>query len=192
MKQESLKLMIPGPIQPAQDVLEAMGSPVQAHYGPAWTAYYHETLALLREVYGAQGDVFIMVGSGTVAIDACLGSALSTGEKVLIGTNGFFGDRLKSIAESYGLVIVPVEAEWGDPLSPEAFETAFQEHPDAKMVALVHLETSTTVVNPIQAVAKIARRYGALVMVDAVSSLGGLPMRLDDWGIDLCPSASQK
>jgi alanine-glyoxylate transaminase/serine-glyoxylate transaminase/serine-pyruvate transaminase len=192
MKQESLKLMIPGPIQPAKDVLEAMGSPVRAHYGPAWIACFNETLDLLRKVYATRGDVFIMVGSGTVAIDACLGSALSAGEKILIGMNGFFGDRLKLIAESYGLVVVPVIAEWGEVLDPAAFEAAFLANPDAKMVALVHLETSTTVVNPIQAVAKVARRYGALVMVDAVSSLGGLPMRLDDWGIDLCPSASQK
>lgn len=192
MTQDSLKLMIPGPIQPAVDVLEAMGGPVQAHYGPAWTAYHNETLSLLRQVYGTRGDVFIMVGSGTVAIDACIGSALSTGEKIIIGSNGFFGDRLKSVADSYGLKSVLVITEWGQPLTPHLFEKALSEHPDAKAVALVHLETSTTIVNPIQAIAQVARRHGALMIVDAVSSLGGLPMRFDEWGIDLCPSASQK
>src|SRR5512138_1656907 len=99
MEQHNLKLMIPGPIQPADDVLEVMGERVVAHYGPEWTHYYNETLALLRKVFGTQGDIFIMPGSGTVAIDGSLGSAFSTGQKILIGTNGFFGDRLKWVAD---------------------------------------------------------------------------------------------
>jgi alanine-glyoxylate transaminase/serine-glyoxylate transaminase/serine-pyruvate transaminase len=192
MEQHNLKLMIPGPIQPAADVLEAMGDPVVAHYGPAWTRYYNETLALLRQVYGTQGDVFIMPGSGTVAIDACLGSAFSSGQKILVGRNGFFGDRLQWVAESYGLECIPVMAEWGQPLKPEDFQTAYEAHPDAVGVALVHLETSTTVVNPVEKIAGFARQHQLCCFVDAVSSLGGLPMKMDEWGVDLCPTASQK
>jgi len=192
MPQKPLKLMIPGPVQPEKAVLEAMGGPVQAHYGPDWTKTYNATLDLLRPVFGCGGDIFLMVGSGTAGIDACLGSAFSTGEKILVGTNGYFGDRLKWICDSYGLQVVPVEAEWGQPLQVEAFEEAFQHNPDAVGACLVHLETSTTVANPIQAVAEFTRRHSLLLFVDAVSSLGGLQVKMDEWGIDLCASATQK
>ncbi|MCL4559060.1 MAG: alanine--glyoxylate aminotransferase family protein [Chloroflexi bacterium] len=192
MKFASQKLMIPGPVEVADDVLEAMGSPVQAHYGPAWTKFYNETLAQLKQVFGTSGDVFLMVGSGTVGIDACIGSALSTGEKILVGRNGFFGDRLMSVAEGYGLKVVPVDAPWGQPLQAADFEAALAHHPDAKAIAAVHLETSTAIVNPVEAIGQVSRRHGTIFFVDAVSSLGGLEMRMDDWGIDLVASATQK
>jgi len=192
MEQKPLKLMIPGPIQPDRAVLEAMGGPIVPHYGPHFTQIYNETLEMLRQVFNTQGNVFLLPGAGSTGTDACLGSALSTGEKIIIGSNGFFGDRLITIADSYGLEIVPITAEWGHPLNPQDFAAAFQQHPDAKACAIVHLETSTTVVNPIAEIAAITRQAGAITIVDAVSSLGGLPFRMDEWGIDLCLSASQK
>ncbi len=106
---QNLKLMIPGPVEVDPEVLKAMGSPVQPHYGGAWTAFYNETIGLLKKVINTNGDVYLMPGSGTVAIDACLGSAFATGEKILVGTNGFFGDRLITVAESYGLKAIPVK-----------------------------------------------------------------------------------
>jgi alanine-glyoxylate transaminase/serine-glyoxylate transaminase/serine-pyruvate transaminase len=192
MGQPAYKLMIPGPIQPDDDGLESLAQPVQPHYGPQWTRYYNETLDLLRQVYGTQGDVFLMVGSGTSAIDACMASSHYTGETIIIGSNGFFGDRLISIAEHIGLKVVPVCAPWGQPLQAEDFERALREHPDAAGLAVVHLETSTTIVNPVEAIGAVARRHDVTYIVDAVSSLGGLPMQMDAWGIDLCASASQK
>jgi alanine-glyoxylate transaminase/serine-glyoxylate transaminase/serine-pyruvate transaminase len=192
MDNHVLKLMIPGPIQPDDDVLEAMGGPVQAHYGPAWTKTYNETLDLLRPVFDTRGDVFLLVGSGTSGIDACIGSSLCSGDKILVGNNGFFGDRLGWIAEGYGLNVVPVTAEWGKPLRAADFDAALRAHPDAKAVALVHLETSTTIVNPVEEIAPICRKHGAFCIVDAVSSLGGLPFHMDEWGVDLCASATQK
>ena len=192
MAHKNFKLMIPGPIQPSQAVLDSMGEPVQPHYGPEFTQTYRETLELLRQVFNTRGDIFLMVGSGSVGNDACIGSALSTGEKIIVGTNGFFGDRLVAIAESYGLVVVQVKAEWGFPLKAVDFETAFQQNPDAKVAVMVHLETSTSIVNPIQEIGSIVKRYGAIFIVDAISSLGGLPFQMDEWDIDLCVSASQK
>jgi len=192
MVQPHLKLMIPGPVQPDDDVLEAMGGPVQPHYGPAFTAFYNETVALLKQVFGTQGDVFIMPGSGTCAIDACFGSALSSGEKVVVGVNGFFGERLVSIARSYGLQVVLVETEWGKPLKAEDFEKAFRQNPDAKLAAMVHLETSTSIVNPLQEIGPVVREMGGSLLLDSVSSLGGLTVKMDEWGIDFCASASQK
>ncbi len=192
METDFLKLMIPGPIQPDPAVLDAMGSPVQAHYGPAWLKVYGRTVGLLKQVFKTEGDVFIMPGSGSAAIDACIGSALSSGEKCLVGVNGFFGERLEGIASSYGLQVVPVSAEWGEPLRAADFAEAFRAHSDAKAVIVVQLETSTTVVNPIEEISQVAHKNGAVMIVDAVSSLGGVPMEMDAWGIDLCASASQK
>ncbi len=192
METDFLKLMIPGPIQPDPAVLDALGSPVQAHYGPAWLKVYGGTVDLLKQVFKTEGDVFVMPGSGTAAVDACIGSTLSTGEKCLIGNNGFFGERLEQVARSYGLEVIPVSARWGDALRAADFADAFRAHPDAKAVIVVHLETSTTVVNPIEEISKVAHQNGAAMIVDAVSSLGGVPMEMDAWGIDLCASASQK
>jgi alanine-glyoxylate transaminase / serine-glyoxylate transaminase / serine-pyruvate transaminase len=192
MQNHALKLMIPGPIQPDRLVLDAMGDDVCAHYGPAWVEYYSATIDLMRKVFKTEGDVFIMPGSGSAGLDACIGSALSTGEKCLVGNNGFFGDRLVAIAASNGLDVIPVAAEWGKPLRPEDFEDAFRRHPNARAVIVVHLETSTTIVNSIEEIGRICKRNGAIYIVDAVSSLGGMPFEMDEWGIDLCASASQK
>lgn len=188
----SEKLMIPGPVEVSKSVLGAMGSPVRPHYGAEWTAFYNDTLAILKKVFNTQADIFLMVGSGTVAIDACLGSAFSTGEKIIVGTNGFFGDRLVSIAQGNGLKVIPVTAEWGQPLRANDFNEAFNSHPDAKGATVVHLETSTAVQNPIDAIGANVRNHGGCFVVDAVSSLGGVPFAMDDWCIDLCASATQK
>ena len=192
MQNPGLKLMIPGPVQPEDSVLAAMGAPVQPHYGPAFRDLYNGTTDLLKPIFGTQSDVFILVGSGSAAIDACLGSSVPSGRKIAIGINGFFGERLKAIAEAYQLEVVAVTAEWGQPLRPQDFADALARHPDTRLVAVVHLETSTTILNPIEEIGAVARRAGVPYMVDAVSSLGGIPIEMDAWGIDLCASASQK
>jgi alanine-glyoxylate transaminase/serine-glyoxylate transaminase/serine-pyruvate transaminase len=192
MTNKSIKLLIPGPVEVSPAVLKAMGSQVRPHYGGEWTAFYTETQGILKKVFNTQGDVYIMPGSGTLAIDTCIGSALCTGDKIIIGTNGFFGDRLVSIAEGNGLRVVKVAAEWGKPILVSEIEKSLAENPDVKALAVVHLETSTTVQNPIEKLGAIAHKYSTIFIVDAVSSLGGVPFSMDDWGIDLCASASQK
>jgi alanine-glyoxylate transaminase/serine-glyoxylate transaminase/serine-pyruvate transaminase len=187
-----MKLMIPGPVELEDEVLQALAEPVRPHYGPEWASLHRETVDMLRQVYHTSGDVFVLVGSGSSALDACLGSSLASGEPVLIGVNGWFGERLAAIAEQYGLEVIPVPAPWGEPLDPSDFDRAFERHPEARLAAVVHLETSTTIVNPVEAIARLATRHGRVLMVDAVSSLGGLPIHMDDWGIGLCVSASQK
>ena len=149
MATDELKLMIPGPVELEADVLEAVGRPVQPHYGPEWTQLYNDTISMLGQIFQTKGDIFILVGSGSSAIDACIGSALATGEQIIVGINGFFGERIANIARCYGLEVIPVEAEYGQPLRTSGFEDALRRHPSAKGVAAVHLETSTTVVNPI-------------------------------------------
>ncbi len=195
MAQQSLKvikLLIPGPIEVEDEVLRAMGEPVRAHYGAEFAQYYLKTVDLLKSVFETRGDVFIFVGPGSVGIDACIGSTFSTGERILIGVNGFFGQRLVEIAKHNGLEVVPVEGKWGEPLSPKGFIDALNRNSDVKGIAVVHLETSTSIINPIEEIAQIANKHQIPIFVDAVSSLGGVPLHMDEWGIDLCASASQK
>jgi alanine-glyoxylate transaminase / serine-glyoxylate transaminase / serine-pyruvate transaminase len=187
-----MKLMIPGPIEPDEAVLEAMGSPVQPHYGPEFRDFYNGTIDTIKQVFQTQGDVHLLVGSGSAGIDACLGSALSSGEKILVGVNGFFGERLCAIANNYNLQVVPVQRPWGEALRAGDFSNSLDSHPDARMIAVVHLETSTTIVNPVKEIGKMARERGVPFFVDAVSSLGGLPFEMDSWCVDLCASATQK
>lgn len=187
-----LKMMIPGPVQPENNVLDAMGAPVQPHYGPVFRDLYNETVNLLKPIFNTQSDVFVLVGSGSSANDACIGSLCPSGKKILIGVNGFFGERLCTIAESYHLEVIPVMGELDKPLRPNDFANALKRHPDIYAAALVHLETSTTIINPIAEIGIILQRFGVPYIVDAVSTLGGMPIEMDDWAIDFCASASQK
>ena len=192
MEKEQPKLMIPGPVQPEDEVLNVLGQPVQAHYGPEWCDFYNQTVDYMKKVFCTKSDVFLMVGSGSAGIDSCIGSSFSTGDTIIVGINGFFGERIKSICESYGLKVIPVKSTWGAPLNPKDFILSLKANPAAQGIAVVHLETSTTIINPIAKIGEIAKSYGVLFMVDAVSSLGGLPFNMEEWHIDLCASASQK
>lgn len=192
MNKQIYKLMIPGPIQPEKEVLDIMAEPVEAHYGSEWTEFYNSTTCLLKPIFGTCGDVFILNGSGSSGLDSCLGSAFSSGETILIGINGFFGERLASIAEAYDIGVVPVECELGKPLEPKDFVLALRRNPKISGIAVVHLETSTTVINPIEEIGQIAKTFGVPLMVDAITTLGGIRVAMDDWGVDFCASASQK
>lgn len=192
MKENPIKLMIPGPVEVHPDVLKAVSNPVEPHYGAAWIDKYARVIALLKQIFNTKNDVFLMAGSGTCAIDACIGSALRSGEKVIIGNNGFFGDRLVSIAKANALNVVEVAGEWGKSIEGDVVREALLKNPDAKMVAVVHCETSTSVLNPIDEIGEVVKDSDAIFMVDAVSSLGGVPYNGDGWSIDLCASATQK
>jgi alanine-glyoxylate transaminase/serine-glyoxylate transaminase/serine-pyruvate transaminase len=192
MKHNKNILMIPGPVQPELDVITSFGEPVRVHYGRDWTDFYNETRFLLKQVFQTKGDVHILVGSGSAGIDACLGSCFSQGEKILVGINGFFGERLKSIAESYGLIVVPVIKPNGTQILVSDIESTMKFEENIKGIALVHLETSTTIVNPIKEIGNFAKEKNLLFFVDAVSSLGGIQFNMDDWGVDVCATASQK
>jgi alanine-glyoxylate transaminase/serine-glyoxylate transaminase/serine-pyruvate transaminase len=187
-----MKLMIPGPVEVDKDTLEAMSEPVRPHYGIEWTGFYNKTIEILKTIFGTSGDLFLLVGSGSSAIDACIGSAVPAQGKIAIGINGFFGQRLKTIAECYSLEVVEVAGEWGKPLSSELFEKAIEQNPDTKAIVVVHHETSTTIVNPISAIGEVIKNKNIAFIVDAVSSVGGLPLQMDEWGVDFCAGASQK
>jgi alanine-glyoxylate transaminase/serine-glyoxylate transaminase/serine-pyruvate transaminase len=188
-----MRLMIPGPVPLSPACAAALARPVEAHYGPAWAAVHHETVELLRGAFGtASDDVLLVVGSGTTGLDAAIGSVIDSDQTTIIGVNGTFGERLAAIARGHGARVVEVAAAWGEPIDPAAIDEALRNEPDARSVIVTHVETSTGVVNPIADLAGIAHRHGALILVDAVASVGGMEVAMDRLGIDVCVTASQK
>jgi alanine-glyoxylate transaminase/serine-glyoxylate transaminase/serine-pyruvate transaminase len=186
------KLMIPGPVDVEDEVLSEMASPVPAHYGDAWMKVYRETIDRLKRVFQTENDLFIMGGPGSAALDASLGSLLATGEKVLIPSNGFFGRRLRAMAKGYGLEVVPLDFPPEQAISATAVKAHLQKERDIQAVAVVHHETSTGILNPLPEIATVTNKAGAPIIVDAVASLGGVPLPVDKWGIDLCVTVSNK
>jgi alanine-glyoxylate transaminase/serine-glyoxylate transaminase/serine-pyruvate transaminase len=187
-----LKLFTPGPGDVDEDVLASLATPVIRHYGPEWLEIYHETQDLLRQVFKTKNEIYFVPGPASSLLDMAVGSLLSSGEKIIVGENGFFGERLAHIAQDYGLQVIFLKAPLGQPLNPEALQALLRQHPDAKVVALVHHETGTTVMNPLQQLATMAHQAGRAVVVDAVSSLGGADVRTDEWGIDICVTTPNK
>ncbi|MBI4770195.1 MAG: alanine--glyoxylate aminotransferase family protein [Chloroflexi bacterium] len=186
------KLMIPGPVEVDDSVLAEMGAPVAVHYGPEWTAFYKDTTARMKQVFRTSGDVFLIVSSGSGGVEAAVASLLAPGERVLVAVNGFFGERMATIAQSRGLEVVRATALWGEPIAPEAVRAVFERQPGIAGLLVVHHETSTGVLNPLPALGSLAREFDVPFVVDAVSSLGGEELAMDDWGIDICITASQK
>lgn len=186
------KLMIPGPVEVDGSVLEAMGGPVPAHYGPEWTALYKDVTSRLQQVFRTAGDIFLLVASGSGGLEAAIGSLFAPGEKVLVGVNGFFGERMAGITRSRGLDAVVVEAPWGEPIRPEAVRAALVRNNGVAGLVVTHHESSTGVLNPVRELAATAAAAGLPVVVDAVSTLGGEELAMDEWAIDVCVTASQK
>jgi alanine-glyoxylate transaminase/serine-glyoxylate transaminase/serine-pyruvate transaminase len=184
--------MIPGPVDAEEAVLESMAHQVIPHYGQQWLELYWETVDKLQQVFGTQDDIIMMAGPGTAGLEAALGSLMQTGERVLVTSNGFFGERLGTVARSYGLEPVPVTAPLGHPLDPEAIRQQLAKAPDIQAVTVVHLETSTGVLNPLQEIASVADEFGVPIIVDAVSSLGGVPLPVEDWKVDVCVTVINK
>ncbi len=192
MPDTHIRLFTPGPGEVDEDVLAAMAQPIMRHYGPEWIALFDETLGLLKQIFGTRHDLFIVPGPASAMLDMAIGSVVPSGEQIVVGRNGFFGERLAAIAESYGLEAIEFSAPLGQPLDPDLLRALLGRHPRARAVALVHHETGTTVLNPLRELVAVAREAGRIVIVDAVSSLGGVVLPVDDWGIDICASASTK
>lgn len=187
-----LKLFTPGPGDVDDEVLAAMATPVLLHYGPEWVEIYTELLTRLRPLFNTQHDLFVVPGPASALLDMAIGSLVPSGEKIIIGSNGFFGDRLMDIARGYGAAVIPFTAPLGQPLDPEALRRLLRENSEAQVVALVHHETGTTVLNPLRDLAAVAADAGKVLVADVVSSLGGVEIRADDWGLDVCVTAANK
>ena len=185
-------LMIPGPSDVEDRVLAEMGRQVVAHYGAAWAEFFNETVDRLRRVLRTEGDVFIYAGSGRLGLDAAIGSLFEPGSAVLVVRNGHFGERLEALSLSHDLYVIPCDAPWGAVVRGDAVAAVLDQHPEAVGVLVVHGETSTDVLNPVEEIAGVAKERGRLVVVDAVSSAGAAPLEAGAWGIDVLVTASQK
>jgi alanine-glyoxylate transaminase/serine-glyoxylate transaminase/serine-pyruvate transaminase len=184
--------MGPGPSNPDPHVLEAMARPMVGHLDPYFLQVMDETMRMLRLVYGtANHHTIPMSGTGTSGLETIMLNLLEPGDEAVVGVIGYFGQRLREMASRTGASVRVLEAPLGEVVAPERFEEELVRKP-AKLVALVHAETSTGAAQNVADVAGIARRHGALVAIDCVTSLAGMPVLIDEWGIDAAGSCSQK
>ncbi|MDX2270815.1 MAG: alanine--glyoxylate aminotransferase family protein [Cyanobacteriota bacterium] len=192
---DKLLLMIPGPTPVPERALLSMAKGPMEHRSKAFTAILEEVSAGLRWLHQTQNNVFIFSASGTGAMEAGLVNTLSPGDRVLVGVNGKFGERWADMADAFGLRCERIESTWGVPYSIEAFREKLEaDHEKSiKAVILTHSETSSGVANDVQAIAALAKTHGeALVIVDGVTSVGAMPVPMDEWGLDIVASGSQK
>jgi alanine-glyoxylate transaminase/serine-glyoxylate transaminase/serine-pyruvate transaminase len=185
-------LMIPGPVEFEPEVLAALASPSPSHMDPDFGRAFGRALGRMREVFGApSGQPFIVAGTGTLAMELAAANVVEAGDRVVVVNTGFFGDRMGRIVERLGATPEHVRGELGEVPALEAIERAVSRAP-CKALAVTHVDTSTGVLTPIDAIAKIGRKHGALVIVDGVCATGGEAMQQDAWGVDVCLTASQK
>src|SRR4051794_14747567 len=185
-------LMTPGPTPVPPQVLAALAEPVVHHRGPDFRAVLASTLERLRRVHSTEGDVLLFTASGTAAMESAAVNLLAPGDRVLVVSAGYFGERWGKIARTYGADVQQLAYEWGETPSADDLESRLAELGDVKAVFLTQSETSTGVVADVQALAAAAKEAGALVVVDAISSLGAVPLETDAWGIDVVAGGSQK
>ena len=183
---------LPGPTPLPPAVLAAMQREMIPHRGPAFKALYREILRLAREVHRTEGDVLIWPGTGSAGWEAAIVNLLSPGDPVLATICGDFGERFARVGTAFGLDVRRLNVPWGQAVMPAALREALERHPEVRAVFLTHNETSTGVTNPLPELARLVADHGALTIVDAVSSAGGLPLEVDGWGLDFVLSGSQK
>jgi aspartate aminotransferase-like enzyme len=183
--------MAPGPTPVPPEVLAAGAAPIIHHRGPDFRELMLRTLARLQDVCRTQNDVLLFTASGSGAFESAIVNLLSPGERILVVTAGAFGDRWSDMAIAYGTDVHELRYQWGETPRPDDLRTRLEET-GAEVAVLVHSETSTGVVADVEALARVAREAGALVVVDAVSSLGAVPLDTDAWGLDVVVAGSQK
>ena len=185
-------LLGPGPSPVSPRVLAALALPVVGHLDPKFLEIMDQSMAMLREVFQTKNRLALpMSGTGSAGMETCFVNLVEPGDAVLIGVNGVFGTRMVDVAQRCGAQVDTVEAEWGTALDAQKFKDALGKK-QYKVAAVVHAETSTGVLQPLDDIAEMVRESGALLMVDTVTSLGGAPVRVDELGIDACYSGTQK
>ena len=182
-----------GPSSVNPRVLQAMTVPIIGHLDPAFFQVMDDVSAMLRQVYHTENPMTVPISStGTGAMETACANVLEPGDTAVICRNGYFGNRLADIAERCGAKVHIVDSTWGKPVDVQGLADELAKHPKVKAVGVVHAETSTGVLTPLPEITELIHRHGALAIVDAVTSLGGHEMLMDDWGIDVCYSATQK
>ena len=181
-----------GPSNIDPRVLKALTSPIVGHLDPYFSKIMDETVELLRYAFKTNNWITMPIaGTGTAGMEAAICNVVESGDEVITCVNGFFGERIRNIVQRYGGKCIEVEEEWGKVISKEAVEEALS-NSNAEVVAIVHAETSTGTLQPLKEIKKVVDEHDALLLVDAVTSLGGCELDVDGLGIDICYSASQK
>lgn len=186
-------LMGPGPSDVSPRVLQAMARPTLGHLDPLFVHMMDEVKGLLQYAFQTKNELTMPISApGSAGMEACFANLVEPGDKVIVCQNGVFGGRMKENVERFGGIAIMVMDDWGKPVDPEKVEAALKAHPDTKILAFVHAETSTGVRSDAKLLTELAHQYGCLVIVDAVTSLAGSELRVDDWGIDAIYSGTQK
>ncbi|MFC1904577.1 pyridoxal-phosphate-dependent aminotransferase family protein [Chloroflexota bacterium] len=186
-------LLGPGPSNIHPRVQRAMVAPIVGHLDPYFLTVMEDTMKLLRIIFRTENELtFPVSGTGSAGMETSFCNFLEPNDVAIIGVNGLFGERMVENASRCGAEVIQIPAEWGRIVEPEAIEAALKAQKKVKLVALVHAETSTGVLQPLIEASKLAKQYEALFLVDTVTSLAGHEVAVDDWGIDICYSGSQK
>ena len=186
-------LMGPGPSDVNPRILEAMSRPTIGHLDPVFVQMMDEIKGLLQYAFQTQNQLTLPISApGSAGMECCFVNLVEPGDKVVVCQNGMFGGRMKENVERIGAEAIMVEDAWGSPVDPNKLEAALKEHTDAKIVAFVHAETSTGAQSDAEALCELAHQHDCLTIVDVVTSLGGTPLKVDEWGIDAIYSGTQK
>ena len=186
-------LLGPGPSDVSPRVLAVLGAPTIGHLDPQYLAIMDETRAMLRQIFRTENEMTMAVsGTGSAGMECCVVNLIEPGDEMIIGVNGVFGTRMRDVAERAGATVHAIDRPWGQIIEPEAVAEALKANPGTKIVGVVHAETSTGAHQPLEEISRLVHDAGALLLVDAVTSLGGVDVRVDDWKIDAIYSGTQK
>lgn len=185
-------LMTPGPVEVSPRVLAALATPQIYHYYPGFIEFFEDTVDKVKRVFQTKHDVILMQGEGVLGLEAAVANILNPRDKVLVCDSGPFGKWFRVYVENYEGVAVEASVDPREVMNVELVKKVMDEHKDLKALTIVHCETPCGTLNPIGEICKEAKKRGLMTIVDAVASLGGVDVRPDAWGIDICISASQK
>ncbi len=189
---DTMLLMIPGPVKMHPRIYAAMSRPLIGHRTPEFNKIYNDTLDLFKKLIDSNNDVFIFTGSSTSAMDSAIANLVQPGDKVLNVIQGKFSERWQEITNAYGGNSIVLDIEWGKGLTEEPLIEILDKNKDIKFITICHNETSTGVINPADEIGKIAREYDKILIVDGVTSVGGDYVYPDKWKFDILATGSQK
>jgi len=185
-------MFTPGPTMVPQEVQLAEAAPMIHHRTAEFSGILAETCGGLQKLFGTEQDVYIIMGSGTAAMEAAVVNVCSPGDKIICAPGGKFGARWVELGESFGCEVVSIELEWGRSLTADQARQALEEHPDARAMYITQSETSTGALTDVGAVAAVTRETDTLLAIDAITGIGVHPCKMDEWGVDIVACGSQK
>ncbi len=185
-------MFTPGPTMVPQEVLMAEAMPLIHHRTDRFSQIMVEVNAGLQKLFGTEQDVYLIMGSGSAAMEAAVANVCSPGEAMIAATGGKFGERWAELGKAFGCNVVEIPVEWGESPTVGQVEEALDAYPDARALYLTHSETSTGALTDVEAIARITRQSATLLAIDAITSVGVHPVKMDEWGVDIVVSGSQK